>query len=85
MRHRTKFLIPILAVVLLAGSAWLILARHTQHSTLNAPQAVTVYITDTGECYHRASCSSLQYSKHPISLKDAREQYRPCSRCRPPE
>ena len=83
--RRTKILIAILAVVLLAGAAWLVLSHYAQRSTLNAPQAVTVYVTDTGECYHRASCGSLQYSKHPIPLSEAREDYRPCRRCRPPE
>ena len=44
-----------------------------------------VYITETGECYHRAGCRYLSHSKIPISLKDAKAQgYRPCSVCDPP-
>ncbi len=45
-----------------------------------------VYITETGECYHRGDCRYLSHSKIPISLKDAKAQdYRPCSVCDPPQ
>ena len=47
-------------------------------------QGVMVYVTRTGKKYHRASCSYLRKSKIPISLSEARGQYGPCSRCRPP-
>ena len=48
------------------------------------PNEIVVYVTRTGECYHRGSCSSLRRSKIPMSLKDAKQRYRPCSRCSPP-
>jgi competence protein ComEC len=45
-----------------------------------------VYITETGECYHRAGCRYLSHSKIAISLKDAKARgYRPCSVCDPPQ
>ncbi|MBO4854055.1 MAG: LPXTG cell wall anchor domain-containing protein [Oscillospiraceae bacterium] len=45
----------------------------------------TVYVTRTGECYHRGSCSYLSQSKYSISLQSAVSQgYRACSRCNPP-
>lgn len=45
---------------------------------------VTVYVTRTGECYHRDGCSYLK-SRIPISLESAvASGYRACSRCRPP-
>lgn len=44
-----------------------------------------VYVTRTGKCYHRGSCSYLRKSKIPIRLSKARKRYRPCSRCRPPQ
>ncbi len=45
-----------------------------------------VYITETGECYHRGDCRYLSHSKIAISLKDAKAQgYRPCSVCDPPQ
>ncbi len=43
----------------------------------------TVYVTKTGECYHRSSCSSLKKSKIPMSRSEAASRYRPCSNCRP--
>jgi len=43
-----------------------------------------VYVTRTGACYHRASCSSLSRSKIPMQLSEAKKRYRPCSRCNPP-
>jgi competence protein ComEC len=46
----------------------------------------TVYITNTGECYHRSGCQYLSQSKIPISLKDVKAQgYRACSVCDPPQ
>ena len=43
-----------------------------------------VYITDTGECYHRGDCGYLHSSRHPITKDEAiRRGYRPCSRCKP--
>lgn len=45
---------------------------------------VTVYVTRTGEKYHRDGCSYLK-SRIAISLQDAVNQgYTPCSRCQPP-
>lgn len=47
--------------------------------------SITVYVTDTGERYHRADCQYLRYSKHAVSLKEAKRQgYTPCKVCRPP-
>lgn len=44
----------------------------------------TVYITDTGDKYHMATCSYLK-SKNEVSLKYAVERgYSRCSRCSPP-
>ena len=48
-------------------------------------QTVTVYITDTGEKYHRSNCGSLWNSKHAIDLEEAIDRgYEPCRRCNPP-
>jgi micrococcal nuclease len=46
--------------------------------------AVTVYATRTGKCYHREGCYHLSRSKIPISVEEARKRYRPCSACQPP-
>ncbi len=48
------------------------------------PQTETVYITKTGEKYHRDGCQYLSKSQIPISKDDAIAQgYTPCSRCNP--
>ena len=47
-------------------------------------QKVTVYITKSGQKYHRASCSYLRKSSIPIELREAKARYSPCSKCRPP-
>ena len=45
----------------------------------------TVYITNTGERYHISSCRYLRYSKHPVSLGEAKRRgYTPCKVCQPP-
>jgi len=48
------------------------------------PKEAIVYGTRTGSCYHRGSCSYLKSSRIPMSLSEAKRQYRPCSRCGPP-
>jgi len=46
---------------------------------------VTVYITPTGAKYHRGTCRYLSKIKIPISLKEAKVRYSPCSVCNPPQ
>lgn len=41
-----------------------------------------VYITDTGNKYHKNSCKYLKKSKNEITLNDAiKKGYTPCSKC----
>lgn len=41
-----------------------------------------VYVTNTGDKYHRANCSYLRRSKRQITLGEAqRSGYKPCSKC----
>lgn len=44
----------------------------------------TVYITKTGEKYHKEDCGYLKYSKIKVSLSDVKDLYSPCSACKPP-
>lgn len=45
-----------------------------------------VYITQSGEKYHRAGCESLLKSRILIKIKDARDKgFGPCKKCNPPE
>lgn len=44
-----------------------------------------VYVTATGECYHRSGCSYLK-SRIETTLEEAIDDgYRRCSRCNPPK
>ncbi len=45
----------------------------------------TVYITRTGQKYHREGCQYLRRSRIPVALGSARQRYTPCSVCRPPK
>jgi micrococcal nuclease len=46
---------------------------------------LTVYVTNSGQKYHRDGCSSLARSKIAVSLEDAiHSGYEPCSVCKPP-
>jgi micrococcal nuclease len=47
-------------------------------------RTVTVYVTRTGEKYHRAGCRYLARSQIPLALAEAAKRYGPCSVCRPP-
>lgn len=49
-------------------------------------ESKTVYITATGEYYHKEKCQHLHSSKIEITLLDAVNRgYRDCSVCNPPE
>ena len=53
-------------------------------ASLALAQAEKVFVTKTGEKYHRESCRSLSKSKIEISLKEAVPRYGPCKNCQPP-
>jgi competence protein ComEC len=52
-------------------------------ATSVASGGTTVYVTNTGECYHVAGCRYLASSRVKIALEDARRRYRPCGVCSP--
>ena len=52
--------------------------------TLGTKLESQVYVTRTGQKYHRDGCRSLGKSKIPILLADAKQKYGPCGRCNPP-
>jgi len=47
--------------------------------------SATVYVTKTGNKYHRAGCSALRKSQIAKSLTDAKAAYGPCQLCNPPQ
>ncbi len=64
-------------------------ARPTRERTTEAKKtesATMVYITPSGQCYHKKDCSHLHGSELTITLDEAKKRgLRPCSRCEPPE
>ncbi len=49
------------------------------------PDSVTVYVTKSGEKYHRDGCQYLRKSKIETTLSSAKARgYTPCSKCNPP-
>ena len=87
----------IVGLVLLIGTSWFLFARvslpaspaqstvaQIESATITATQSTTVYIRRTGSKYHRNGCRYLSKSKIPITLKDAKQHYGPCSVCNPP-
>lgn len=56
-----------------------------ENNQSSAPTQETVYITKTGEKYHKEGCRYLSKSKIPIDLSEAiASGYGPCSVCNPP-
>lgn len=43
-----------------------------------------VYVTSAGTRYHQAGCRSLGDGGRALPLKEARTDYQPCGRCKPP-
>jgi competence protein ComEC len=54
-------------------------------SSASASGGTTVFVTETGECYHRKGCRYLSSSRIAMKLSHAKaDGYRPCSMCDPP-
>lgn len=61
-------------------------AKESMEKPKAQAKEITVYITKTGNKYHRAGCKYLKKSCIPISLEEAKaEGYTPCKVCNPPE
>lgn len=46
-------------------------------------QPQKVFVTKTGECYHKGGCKYLRKSRIPISLEKAKLNYKACKVCKP--
>ena len=53
-------------------------------ATATDKREVTVYVTRTGQKYHRGSCRHLAKSKFPMPLSEAKRAYDACKVCSPP-
>lgn len=77
-----------LAILVLTGLALFgsppQLLKASEITAYHFRQDVTVYVTKTGEKYHRGDCSYLSRSKISISKEKAvAAGYGACSRCKP--
>ena len=82
--------ILVIALLIFAVGCGSLPSQQAATRTEPAPQTqrneVTVYITDTGSRYHVSTCRYLRYSKHSISLREAKHLgYTPCKVCQPPQ
>lgn len=57
----------------------------TPNNNLTTESVEVVYITNTGECYHRGTCSYLKSKIETTKEKAKAMGLRACSRCRPTE
>lgn len=57
----------------------------TSNNNLTEESAEVVYITNTGECYHKGTCSYLKSKVETTKERALTMGLRACSRCRPPE
>ena len=59
--------------------------RGTGQTPKPAPQTTTVYVTKTGEKYHRETCRSLRKSRIEITVAEAKRRgFTACKVCKPP-
>lgn len=66
-------------------NTYIVSEETTPDNNLTTVSVEVVYITNTGECYHRGTCSYLK-SKIETTKEEAQAMgLRACSRCRPPE
>lgn len=75
----------LLIVVLVTALPLVSFQQRHVHTYCEQPVSETVYITRSGEKYHRTLCGYLSKSKIAIVLDQAKAAgYTPCSRCKPP-
>ncbi len=88
-----KRLLLVLLVVLLPALGFVSLTPTVAPLSVDAfaaqkqpdPETITVYITRTGQKYHRDGCRSLSRSRIASTLKEAVERgLGPCGVCKPP-
>ena len=84
---KTRHILALVCALLMLSCSAAFAAPQQQEApqvTADKPQEKTVYITATGNKYHRASCRYLEKSKISIDLSDALAAgYCACKVCRP--
>ncbi len=75
-----KYTLPLLILI-----AVCLFGRSSIHTSVTSPNQQYVYVTRSGDCYHRKHCGTIQSSKtvYKINIQDAMRAYFPCSVCNP--
>lgn len=87
MKTRSLALLSIAALLLVASMplASMAQASHDELAFVAADPATVVYVTKTGEKYHRGTCRYLSKSKIKTTLGEAKRRgYTACKVCKPP-
>lgn len=85
MTHLKSKLITAIVVLLLLSSFCSCSGDSDYDETDYYSSGTIVYVTKTGEKYHRSSCRHLSQSKIEINLEEAQSKgYGRCSVCNPP-
>jgi hypothetical protein len=82
---RFKNFLSLLLLVLLSLGMLLTAQESKKEAPQPKPEETIVYVTKTGSKYHRANCRFLSKSKIPMTLKEAKKKFGPCSVCKPPQ
>lgn len=82
-RHSMRAPLGVLLTTIVALQAAFLPVAAATKPKAEQKSSVVVYVTDTGNKYHRAGCRYLKSSSHAISLEEARKSYEPCKVCKP--
>lgn len=82
----TQLVALVVIVVVVSAGTIFTLGSVNEGTNGDTPStSITVYVTKTGEKYHRAGCQYLSQSSIAKELRDAISLgYEPCSVCNPP-
>jgi micrococcal nuclease len=82
-KNNKPFLFVVLAII--PAAVIILTVNRTAYAESALPEEeTTVYVTSTGNRYHREDCNSLRRSRIAVTLSDAvRSGYEPCSICKP--
>jgi hypothetical protein len=85
MKRALFAVVAALALVGYAGVAPVPPSIHAHSEAAQDPKSITVYVTKSGERYHRDGCQYLRQSKIAVSLAEAVSKgFTPCRVCKPP-
>lgn len=85
-KHRRTIAVAVILTLWVGVLAWLWWTGahgRAQETQVSKPTERIVYVTKTGDHYHRSGCDYLRKSRIPMPIDEAEKRYLPCSKCRP--